>query len=114
LVRAKRALIEKTKKQPCMDCGHRFPAVCMDFDHVRGPAKKYTISSAYRCISMDRLKEEIAKCDVVCSNCHRIRTAARPHQQRGRPVTVLAKVGGELIELKLHRGSADIHTERAA
>jgi len=49
----------------------------MDFDHVRGE-KRYAIGSlAASNLSLDYLIEEISNCDVVCSNCHRIRTFAR-------------------------------------
>lgn len=49
----------------------------MDFDHVRG-VKKYNISTAIfkNNYSVDRVLLEINKCDLVCSNCHRIRTFA--------------------------------------
>ena len=75
---------------PCMDCGNRFPAVCMDFDHVRGE-KKDVVSrlACAKAASIKRLKEEIAKCDIVCSNCHRIRT----HITR-KKVTVVKRIEG--------------------
>ena len=63
------------KSVPCMDCGGVFPPVCMDFDHVRG-VKRYNISWAKE-RSLSELLEEIAKCEIVCSNCHRIRTHER-------------------------------------
>lgn len=47
----------------------------MEFDHLRD--KEFTISRHGLTVSIDRLKPEIAKCDVVCSNCHRSRTYAR-------------------------------------
>lgn len=48
----------------------------MDFDHRPGEEKLFTIASASeqpRAVLM----AEIAKCDIICSNCHRIRTAER-------------------------------------
>lgn len=63
------------KSVPCADCGGRFPVECMDFDHVRG-SKVANISRMHG-HARERVMEEVAKCDVVCSNCHRIRTAAR-------------------------------------
>lgn len=59
----------------CMDCGESNPLV-LDFDH-RDPAKKsFTIGSvARKGWSLEVLYKEIDKCDVVCANCHRIRTA---------------------------------------
>lgn len=63
------------KDRPCMDCGGVFPTECMDFDHVRGD-KKFTISVQRR-RPWQEVLDEIAKCDVVCANCHRIRTKRR-------------------------------------
>lgn len=62
---------------PCSDCGNHFPYWCMDFDHVRGE-KAHNISRLTRGIGgMQRLLDEIAKCDLVCANCHRTRTQMR-------------------------------------
>lgn len=48
----------------------------MDFDHLGD--KRFLISSAARRgISFDKIKQEIAKCEVVCANCHRNRTHMR-------------------------------------
>lgn len=70
------AIILEAKNKPCKDCGHEFPSYVMDFDHVRGD-KKFEIGLRGRGSSLEALREEIEKCDVVCSNCHRIRTFAR-------------------------------------
>jgi len=67
--------IDEIKKQPCADCGNSFPTVCMDFDHVRG-RKLYNIANM-KSQSWELVEAEIAKCDVICSNCHRIRTHER-------------------------------------
>lgn len=73
----KKALVRIAKDVPCLDCGHRFPAVCMDFDHVRGK-KRFNISQMVGGgVTPQALAEEIAKCEVVCSNCHRIREDRR-------------------------------------
>ena len=72
-------IINRFKDVPCLDCGNRFPFECMDFDHVRGE-KKFSIGYEGRKLSAkntDVLLDEIAKCDVVCSNCHRVRTRKR-------------------------------------
>lgn len=70
-----RRLVDSLKDNPCVDCGLRFPPECMDFDHVRG-IKLFQIGQmGHR--RPDALLEEIEKCDVVCANCHRIRTRKR-------------------------------------
>ena len=57
-----------------MDCGYS-NWLALDFDH-REPEKKYKgISDLVSTGRTERLIEEIPKCDVVCANCHRIRTS---------------------------------------
>lgn len=70
--RVKREMILAAKAKPCADCKVRYPAFVMDFDHVRGE-KRAAIGTHGR-FGLKALAEEIAKCDVVCANCHRIRT----------------------------------------
>lgn len=72
------SLIACIKENPCADCNQRFDVVCMDFDHVHGQ-KKFDISSYMggNRLSKRILLEELNKCELVCSNCHRKRTAAR-------------------------------------
>jgi hypothetical protein len=48
----------------------------MDFDHVRGKKTK-NLSAMVSHFGMEAIKAEIAKCDVVCANCHRERTFHR-------------------------------------
>lgn len=71
-------LIEKYDKTPCLDCGLSFPWCVMDFDHRPGETKDFALSRvAGRRASpklISKVEKEIAKCDLVCSNCHRIRT----------------------------------------
>lgn len=67
----RRALIAELKNEPCADCGGKFPAVCMDWHH-RDPATKDR--TFHRMTSgLERFHAEIAKCDLLCANCHRIR-----------------------------------------
>ena len=66
------------KAAPCADCRATFPACCMDFDHRDGTAKLYNVGSMFaHHYSVDLINAEIAKCDLVCANCHRIRTRDR-------------------------------------
>ena len=70
--------IDEQKSVPCADCGGTFDPVCMDFDHLPGHEKFTNISEMRRRrMAWDRIKTEIAKCEVVCSNCHRLRTKLR-------------------------------------
>lgn len=72
---ARRAKLQALKAGPCVDCGDTFPPECMDFDHVRG--EKVANVGSLTTFSNVKLMAEIAKCDLVCANCHRIRTQAR-------------------------------------
>jgi hypothetical protein len=71
----RRRFIEWLKDQPCFDCGRCFPACAMDFDHVRG--EKWRDVSRLKGASFETITAEVQKCDVVCANCHRVRTWAR-------------------------------------
>src|ERR1700756_1022324 len=69
------AYLRSLKNKPCMDCGGRFPPIVMQFDH-RDPSQKQMgtrpcMSALKKLKAIDR---EVAKCDVVCANCHMIRT----------------------------------------
>lgn len=61
------------KRKPCDDCGKRYPPYVMQFDH-RDPAQKKFNLSRSDGKSKAAVLEEIAKCDVVCANCHAERT----------------------------------------
>lgn len=69
------AHMRAVKNVPCMDCKGVFPYFVMDFDHRDPKAKKKGLTSITRLAhSRKTLEDEIAKCDVICANCHRMRT----------------------------------------
>ncbi len=70
------AYVVAVKQQPCTDCGGCFAPESMDFDHVRG-RKEDNVAVMARRDSLEAIQAEIAKCEVVCSNCHRSRTVKR-------------------------------------
>lgn len=67
-------LVAFLRDHPCVDCGEDDPVV-LEFDHLRD--KKFAISSGIRGRNWRDVLDEIAKCEVVCANCHRRRTARR-------------------------------------
>ena len=71
-----RLALDAFKTGPCGDCGQTFPPECMDFDHREGEVKSFDIGKSPG-RAPEVLRAEIAKCDLVCANCHRIRTRAR-------------------------------------
>lgn len=71
-------IVNKIKEAPCKDCNQVYPPYVMDFDHIDPSTKLNTISKMILCSSsLKKIMEEINKCEVVCSNCHRIRTYNR-------------------------------------
>jgi hypothetical protein len=71
-------LIRNLKDVPCIDCGVAYPACAMDFDHQDGYIKRKEVSQLAGAAS---ILDEAAKCEIVCANCHRIRTHGRLHQK---------------------------------
>lgn len=70
------ALLAELKARPCTDCGGIFPPYVMDFDHLDSAEKLFDVGRARRS-GLSAIKREIAKCELVCANCHRIRTYKR-------------------------------------
>lgn len=66
--------LEYLSTHPCKSCGESDPAV-LEFHHARGVKTNDVSVLIGRGSSLDKLKEEIAKCDVLCANCHRRLTA---------------------------------------
>lgn len=69
-----KALLEKLKSGPCVDCGGTFIPRAMHFDHRDPTTKKYGISALASSNRVKAILEEVAKCDLVCANCHAYRT----------------------------------------
>ncbi len=61
---------------PCTDCGGMFPVYVMHWDHLPGFEKHDAISTLLGG-SRDVVLEELKKCELVCANCHVMRTVAR-------------------------------------
>jgi hypothetical protein len=60
----------------CADCGYNAHAVALDFDHLPGTVKSFDVArSTWRARHL--VEAEIGKCEVVCANCHRIRSYSR-------------------------------------
>ena len=80
------AFLENIKSKPCTDCGKKYPPWIMDFDHLPGSTKTSNVSTlVLACKPIDVILQEIAKCELVCSNCHRQRT----HRRKTSPNSLL-------------------------
>lgn len=65
---------EYLKTHFCVECGQQNPFT-LDFDHRYGE-KEFNISAAISShMSLSRVIVEVKKCEVMCANCHRIKTA---------------------------------------
>jgi hypothetical protein len=77
-------VLDFKKNKECVDCGFKglvYPQV-LEFDHL-GSDKKFNISEYGRITSsINKVRHEISKCDIVCANCHRIRTVKRKNCRR--------------------------------
>jgi hypothetical protein len=71
------ALLNRLRRVPCADCGGRYPACAMDFDHREGSDKRIDVTRMVGRAGISAILAEAAKCDIVCANCHRARTYRR-------------------------------------
>lgn len=68
------------EQSPCADCKVSYPHYVMDFDHLRD--KVESVGSMLSSTNgWETIKLEIAKCELLCSNCHRKRTWLRAHEK---------------------------------
>lgn len=76
--KAIREFLNLAKDRPCSDCGETYPPWVMQFDHLPGSGKIFMVASANKLgVSLEKVQREIAKCEVVCANCHAHRTYER-------------------------------------
>lgn len=71
-----KAILARAKNGSCADCHRTYPSYVMDLDHRPGTDKLFNCSSTWGRSAVEML-DEIDKCDLVCSNCHRVRTWER-------------------------------------
>lgn len=70
-------LQEYKEKRGCEQCFEMYPHYVLEFDHRPEFKKIDNVYRVYKKFGKDKAWEEAAKCDVVCSNCHKIRTYER-------------------------------------
>jgi hypothetical protein len=87
--RALRAqVLDHLRQHPCVDCGEADPVV-LEFDHLDEKTASISVLLS-QTATRKALEAEIARCEVVCTNCHRRRTARRAGWRRAsatEPVT---------------------------
>ncbi len=78
----RRWVYDLKNKTPCADCGIQYPYYVTDFDHIGEKGEKInTVSKLINSGSTKQVKAEIEKCELVCANCHRIRTYNRKNDK---------------------------------
>lgn len=77
-------IIAYLKKHPCVKCGEKDPLV-LEFDHIDRTTKEFDIGRAIRfSYTLEDIKKEMRKCQVLCTNCHRRKTATEAKWPRAR------------------------------
>lgn len=71
-----RQLIRAAKSKLCSDCRTQYPWYVMQFDHLPQHNKICAVGRV-QSLGLTRIEQEIAKCEVVCANCHMERTHRR-------------------------------------
>lgn len=66
-------MVDYLKQHPCVDCGENDPVV-LEFDHM---GNKSCHVSEMRCSPLEKIAQEITKCEVRCCNCHRRKIATQ-------------------------------------
>ena len=78
----RREYTDKIKlEKGCEVCGYNAHPAALTFDHL-DPSKKSFYIGSHKRVSKKRLDEEIAKCRVICANCHNIHTHVQQIQSR--------------------------------
>lgn len=79
-LRKTQVIVNELKSVPCMDCNVQYPPYVMDFDHVKDEKVMAVARMISDGLALKTILAEIAKCEVVCSNCHRSRTHKRKYE----------------------------------
>lgn len=74
IARNRDIVLQHLLSHPCVDCGQHDLEV-LEFDHVRGRKLGSVAQMAGYPVREERLRAEIAKCEVRCVNCHRRRSS---------------------------------------
>lgn len=81
-IEQRRAWLDSLKAGPCGRCKQLFPAYVMDWHHSDHRTKKFGIGRGSFRRSRAAIIEEIAKCELLCANCHRIVEYENGHKMR--------------------------------
>jgi hypothetical protein len=74
------AIRQYKEDKGCADCRNRYPHYMLEFDHRPEHKKLANVYAVLKKYGKEKAWEEIAKCDVVCANCHKHRTHHRKEE----------------------------------
>jgi hypothetical protein len=80
LLSIRRRMVRDGKNRPCADCNQQYHHTVMEYDHLPQFKKLFELGE-WKQYNRRQIREEIAKCEVVCSNCHRLRTWKRRYPE---------------------------------
>lgn len=101
-----RQFLDQTKLESgCVVCGYNTHPAALDFDHLPGTNKVATIAKLFSGLKEELLLEEIKKCEVVCANCHRVRTATRQQYNGKPPKPVDESILRKAVKLSIKRNT---------
>jgi hypothetical protein len=64
---------KEKESKPCFDCNKFYPYYVMEYDHIENN-KILSVSRLSKTGTINQVLDEIKKCELVCSNCHKFRT----------------------------------------
>ena len=68
------AVVEQAKQAPCADCKQHHPPQVLRFRHRPGVVRRFSIAQVKTLLpSIEVLREELARCDLLCANCDALR-----------------------------------------
>jgi len=106
-LRVREQVFEYLIDHPCIECGER-DIVVLEFDHRTQHTKRFDVMSATHGHSWKTIKEEIDKCDVVCANCHKRRTAIMLNWETRLKVAAAQKEQWRIEELQAKESQIDL------
>lgn len=100
------------KGSKCVCCGYNKYIGALEFHHTDPDGKDFAISANGTCRSWDKIKEEIDKCILVCSNCHKeihagVRKYSSVAQLEGQQAVNLSQVKVRVLPLEPNNTGID-------